>query len=205
MRKLLASAALALILLTVSIGGQSDWSESGTVERDFSSGGLIRLDLSAGDYTVEGTNANRIRVKWYTKTADEAGDVKIDAEIRGSEANITTYGPNNHFRVEIAVPQRSDLYLRMSAGDLAVVGIEGDKDVRLRAGDLSIDVGDPASYKLVTGSVTAGDIDASPFGINKGGLFRSFTHEGSGRFSLRARLWAGDMRFFTEERKALKF
>ena len=92
----------------------------------------------------------------------------------------------------------------MTAGDLEIVGIEGDKDVHLRAGDLSIEVGDPAAYKLVTGSVTAGDIDASPFGITKGGLFRSFTHEGKGRFSLRAKLWAGDLRLFAEERKAVK-
>jgi hypothetical protein len=204
MRRLFTSASVALFLLTVSLGGQSDWTETGTVERDFSSGGLVRLDLSAGDYTVEGTTGNRLRVTWHTKTADEAREVKIDAEVRGSEADITTYGPNNHFRVEIAVPQRSDLYLRMTAGDLEIVRIQGDKDVRLRAGDLSIDVGDATSYKLVTGSVTAGDIDASPFGINKGGLFRSFTHEGNGRFNLRARLWAGDMKFFTETQKASK-
>jgi hypothetical protein len=204
MKTLLGSAAAALLLLTMPVGGQSEWTESGRVERDFAAGGLVRLDLSAGDYVVEATTADRVRVTWHTKTAEEAREVKVDADVRGSEANVTTDGPDNHFRVEIEVPQRSDLYLRMTAGDLEIVGIQGDKDIRLRAGDLSIDVGDPATYKLVTGSVTAGDIDASPFGVSKGGLFRSFTHEGKGRFNLRATLWAGDMRLFTEAGKALK-
>ena len=204
MTNLLASASAALLLLTVPVVGQSDWKQTGSIERDFAAGGLVRLDLSAGDYVVEGTSSDKIRLTWHTRTTDEARQVKVDATISGSEATVTSEGPDNHFRVEIEVPRRSDLELRMTAGDLEIVGIEGDKDVHLRAGDLSIEVGDPSAYKLVTGSVTAGDIDASPFGITKGGLFRSFTHEGKGKFNLRAKMWAGDLRLFTEDRKSQK-
>jgi hypothetical protein len=194
MKKLLASALAALLFLPASIASQSSDKQSGTVERDFAAGGTVQLDLSAGDYVIEGTTADRVRVTWHTQTADDARDVKVNARVRGSEATITTDGPGNHFRVAIEVPRRSDLYLRMSAGDLDIIGIEGNKDVRLRAGDLSIEVGDPESYGQVTASVTAGDISASPFGVNTGGLFRSFSREGKGRFNLRAKLWAGDLR-----------
>jgi hypothetical protein len=92
------------------------------------------------------------------------------------------------------LPAHTDLDLRMTAGDLTIAGIEGNKDVRLRAGNLTIEVADAAQYGTVSASVTAGDLSASPFGVSKGGLFRSFTHAGRGRYDLKARLWAGDLR-----------
>lgn len=192
-------ALTALLIAVERITAQTD-ATSGLVERTFSSGGQINLDLSAGDYTVRKGTSDRIRLSWQTRTAEQAHDVKVRLDVHGTEATIATDGPNNHFRVEIEIPQRSDLFLRMTAGDLTISGIEGHKDVRLRAGDLSIEVADAAQYRHVEASVTAGDLAATPFGFETGGLFRSFSHEGRGKFDLKARLWAGDLRLHPPSR-----
>ena len=102
-------------------------------------------------------------------------------------------GPHNDVVITVEVPRRSNLHVRVPAGDVDVSGVTGDKDISLHAGDLKVDVGDPAEYARVEASVTAGDISARPFGESHGGLFRSFTKTGPGRYTLTVHLWAGDL------------
>src|SRR5262249_13201113 len=102
-------------------------------------------------------------------------------------------GPSSHFSVEIQVPNRSDLYIRFTAGELRMEGIEGNKDVEAHAGEIHIDVGRPESYSRVDASLWAGEVHASPFGIQKEGLFRSFDWKGQGRYRLHAKLKAGEI------------
>jgi hypothetical protein len=91
----------------------------------------------------------RIRVSWHTRTAEQMDDARVHTTIKGREAIVRTWGPNNGFRVDVELPGRSDLYLRMTAGNLSIAGIEGHKDVRLRAGNLDIEVNDPSQYGQV--------------------------------------------------------
>jgi len=103
-------------------------------------------------------------------------------------------GPNNNVQIRIEVPDRTDLLVRSTAGNTTVSGVTGDKDVELRAGDLTIHVGAPDSYRVAEGSVLAGDLNASAFGVVKDGLFRSFRKESAtGQYRLRAKLLAGDL------------
>lgn len=192
-----AIPALLLALAATPAFADDSFPFSDTLERAFRSGGRVRLDLSAGDYDIRRGTNNVLRIVWHTRTAEQLEHVRVRADVNGEAANIVTDGPDNHFRVVIELPQRTDLFLRMSAGDLSIEGVEGNKDVRLRAGDLRIDVGDGTSYSHVDAAVTAGDLSARPFGFSTGGLWRSFNHEGSGRFRLRARLWAGDLRLIS--------
>jgi hypothetical protein len=114
--------------------------------------------------------------------------------ISGAVATVRTTGPRNNFRVEIDVPQRVDLDVELSAGDLTVRGIEGNKTLSMWAGDVTIDVGDPGQYRRVDATVRAGEISASPFGRSTGGLFRSLHWKGPGNYILDARLTAGDLK-----------
>ena len=194
--------ALAALLLTFVAApeAQRDTTSkfSDNLERAFAPAGIVRLDLSAGDYRLTRGDDDRIRVGWETRDVEALNQSRVGVTVRGKEAAINTSGPRrfggNHFRVDIELPQRTDLLLRMTAGDLKITGIEGHKDVFLRAGDLTIEVADPAQYRHVNASVTAGDISARPFGFSTGGLFRNFAHSGPGRYQLRARLWAGDLK-----------
>ena len=150
--------------------------------------------LSAGGYQITESPDNRIRVRWSVRDQSQLARVEADAEVDGSEARIVLDGPTHHFQATIEVPSRSDLFVRLSAGELSIEDIVGDKDIRLRAGELRIEVGRPEDYSHVEASVWAGELSAAPFRVAKGGLFRSFEWRGDGEYKLRARLRAGELR-----------
>ena len=163
------------------------------IERPFAQGGKLTMRLSAGQYTIENSPDNLIRLAWETREPSAAGRVRATVDVVGTAATIHTEGPSNGFVVSIAVPTRSDLWIRLSAGDLTIRGIEGHKDVSAWAGELKIGVGPSANYRAVDASVLAGEIQAAPFNGSKGGIFRSFLWSGSGPYELRARLTAGEI------------
>jgi len=163
------------------------------IERPFAQGGRLTMRLSAGEYLIENQPDEHIRLAWKTRDPKEARRVRAQVDVKGASANIQTEGPSNGFEVTISVPKRSDLWIRLSAGDLTIRGIEGHKDVSAWAGELKIGVGSATNYRAVDASVLAGEIQAAPFNGSKGGLFRSFHWSGSGPYELRARLTAGEI------------
>jgi hypothetical protein len=188
----------AVLAITVATSAQENRTSS-SLERAFAANGRIRLDLSAGDYRISGTTSDRIRVQWSVRDSSQLSRVKVQADVRGTEATIATDAPSNsNFKVTIEVPSQADLHVRLTAGDLRVERIRGNKDVELHAGDLDIDVGRPEDYKHVDASVWAGDLSARPFNVYKEGLFRSFDWSGGGPYRLHAHLKAGDLRLFTD-------
>lgn len=171
---------------------------SASLERPFDANGRIRMDLSAGDYKISGSRDNRIRMEWSVPDPDQLSRVKARADVRGADATITTEGPRNNFRVTIQVPTRSDLYVRLTAGDLTIERIEGNKDVEVHAGDVNIDVVRAEDYHRVDAAIWAGDLSAEPFNVSKEGLFRSFDWKGHGPYRLHAHLKAGDLRLLSK-------
>jgi hypothetical protein len=156
-------------------------SPSTSLERRFAAGGEVKMDLSAGEYHIVGSDGDRILVEWSVRDAGRLSEVHVSADVEGSKATIRSRGPSNHFSVTITVPSRSDL------------------DVRLTAGDLDIDLVRPEDYARVEASLWAGDLRAEPLGITKGGLFRSFEWKGKGRYGLYVSLLAGDVRLYASE------
>ena len=200
MRVAIASAILGAALV-VSPSSQTvrDARPSDSLERPFPQNGRIRMDLSAGDYDISGGPGNRIRIEWSVRDADQLARVRARADVRGSDASITTDGPTNKgLKVRIQVPVRSDLHVRLTAGDLRIEDTTGNKDVELHAGDVRIDVGRAEDYYSVDASLWAGDIKAAPFNVFKDGLFRSFDWSGKGPFRLHVKLKAGDLRLYTK-------
>jgi len=184
-------------MLGVTLSAQ-DPRPSASLERPFVPNGLVKMALSAGDYRIVGSTQDRVRLDWSIRDAEALVKVRARADVRDHEVKITTDGPGNKgLRFTIEVPSRSDLYVRLTAGDLTMENIRGNKDVELRAGDLDIDVGEAADYKKVDASLWAGDIKASAFKVFKGGLFRSFEWEGSGPYRLHAHLLAGDLHLYS--------
>jgi hypothetical protein len=164
------------------------------VEARFNSGGRLRLDLCSGGIELVGRDDNMLRVSYRANRDGESGDVKVRILTAGDHAEITvTDCPHNNFRLTIEVPKSSDLYVRMFAGELSVRDITGDKDVELHFGQLNLEVGKPDDYGHVHASVNSGELDASVFNIEKGGLFRSFDHNGPGKYRLYAQVGAGEI------------
>ena len=169
-------------------------SDQARVKEEFVSSGSIRMHLEAGDYTIEGTDTTEIVASYRARNADELKKIKVTIKTSGANAELRVTGtPHNDFHATIEVPRLSNLWTRLSAGDLSIKGVEGDKDVECHAGDVDIEVAHPEDYRHRDASVMAGTIDASAFNISKDGLFRSFRQDGEGKYRLHVHLAAGDV------------
>lgn len=163
------------------------------VEARFSPGGQLNLQLCSSGVDLKGIDENLVRVS-YRSERDRTDDVRVRLETSGSNAYVRVRGcPHNNFRLTVELPKSSDLYVRMFAGELNIKGITGNKDVQLHAGQLTMEIGQPADYAHVDASVSSGELDAAPFDVNKGGLFRSFDRSGPGKYRLHAHVGAGEL------------
>jgi hypothetical protein len=168
-----------------------------SLETGFTQGGQISITLSAGVHKIVLSEDRHIRVHWTV--ADERDEVEAGTRVEGSTAMVDVDGPREDFRTVIEVPGNSDLKVRLTAGVLTVEDVGGDRDIRLRAGELHIEVDDTDDYGQVAGSLWAGDIDAGPFKQAASGLFRSIKWQGEGENDLQFKLYAGDVRIYGGE------
>ncbi|MGH9741491.1 MAG: hypothetical protein ACRD51_03985 [Candidatus Acidiferrum sp.] len=161
---------------------------------DFNSGGKLRMYLQSGDFRIEGSESNKITVRIRGGNAYRAADMRVRLEGSNDDANLTVSGgPKDDLQVTIEVPRQTSLFVRMPAGNLELRHIVGNKDAELRAGEMIIEVGNAGDYSHVDASVYSGGLEASPFGEDHGGLFRSFHKEGNGKYHLHAHVGAGDL------------
>ncbi|MGH9702525.1 MAG: hypothetical protein ACRD4K_04035, partial [Candidatus Acidiferrales bacterium] len=135
-----------------------------------------------------------ISIRADGKNADRAGEVKVRLVRKRDGTNLEiSGGPRNNIEIVVEIPRKTNLWVRMPAGELDVHGVIGDKDVELHAGDMTVGTGDPEQYAQVDASVTSGSLDADRFGVSKGGLFRSFKKSGSGSLHLHVHVGAGQL------------
>ncbi|HWZ98742.1 MAG TPA: hypothetical protein VN025_13380 [Candidatus Dormibacteraeota bacterium] len=189
--------ALALIALPSAAGSdKTDISERGVphFEAPIPPGAHVALHLRSGDIRIVGSENGKLTVDISGKNKNNIDDLRYRLISSGNNAELhVSGGPRNDLNIEVHIPRNSELYARISAGDVTIENIIGSKDVELHAGDLTINVGNPQDYSSVEASVNAGDISAAPFGEEHGGLFRSFHKSGPGKFTLYAHVGAGDL------------
>ena len=185
------TAAMFLTVLSVApmmLGAQSTGSP---VEKDFVSGGKIEMTLESGDYKIRASSDNRIHVRW--NEASSKG-VRVRITTNGKSADVRVENtPHDNFHAIIEVPALADVRVRLTAGNLEMAGIKGDKDIEANAGNVNISVGSSSDWGDVDASVTAGDLHAPAFKAATGGLFRSFKWKGPGKYRLHVHLMAGDV------------
>ena len=184
----------ALIFLLCPLSANADEPLVNPTTIPFSAGGTIVMKLNKGDMEVVGVAADRIAVSWRSKSSEDERRVKVKLQRSGDQdASVLVDGPGDDIHYRIEVPRRSDVAIHMRAGELDVRGIVGSMDVDLMAGQMDLRVGDPARYRSVSVSVTAGELDARPWRADTGGLWRSFKSTGNGEYDLRARIIAGQL------------
>jgi hypothetical protein len=175
-----------LSLMPITLSAQTTGSPA---EKDFVSGGKVVITLESGDYNIRASSDNRIHVRW-----NEASGARIKLTTNGKLADVRVENtPHNNFHATIEVPALTDVRIRLTAGNLEMAGIKGDKDIEANAGNLNISVGNSSDWGDVDASVTAGDVNAPAFHEARGGLFRSFKWKGPGKYRLHAHLMAGDV------------
>ena len=188
--------SIALVALPVSAADKTEISERGVphFEAQLPAGARIALHIRSGAVRIVGSDEGKLTVNISGRNKNKIDDLRYRfTSFSGSAELHISGGPRNDLDIEVRIPRNSELYARIPAGDVTIENITGSKDVELRAGDLTISVGNPADYSNVEASVIAGDISASPFGEDHGGLFRSFHKSGPGKYTLYAHVTAGDL------------
>ena len=191
------SAALVLVTITclpACHGGTGSEAETAAppptpvADKPFVANGKVSLDLDGGGYEIKAAADDHIRI------ATNSSAATTDVTITGSQADVKIKNtPHSNFRATVKVPASTDVVIHLTGGELNVDGITGNKDVESLAGNVRIAVGDPSQYASVDAAVKAGDLDARPFGGSKSGLLQDFTWSGSGKYTLRAHLGAGNL------------
>jgi hypothetical protein len=176
----------------VTIAAEGQPSGEG-LRQKFVSGGLVRMHLSAGGYTITPTDSEEIAVTCDTGCSGLRNrDVTIKPA--GFTADVyVEHTPHNNFQATIEVPRKSNLWVRLTAGGLTIEAVEGDKNLEVWAGEIEVEVIHPEEYGHRDASVTLGGLDASAFDVSKGGMFRSFEQQGPGKYRFHARVLAGSV------------
>jgi hypothetical protein len=191
-----AVALLALLGFPAGSTERAHISERGVqrFEAPVASGAAIALHIRSGDIRILGSDSEKLTVDISGKNKDKIEDLRYALTSGSGRIELrVSGGPRNELTIEVHFPRNSDLYARIPAGDVTIEKVVGSKDVELHAGDLTIEVGNPADYARAEASVSAGDIAAGPFGESHSGLFRSFSKSGTGKYNLHAHIGAGDL------------
>jgi hypothetical protein len=160
------------------------------VDKPFAGAGNIEMQMEGGDYVIRAAADERIRVSF----AGNTGNATADLATTGPHATLTIKDtPHSNFRATIEIPGRTDLAVRLSAGNLEISGITGSKDVDSKAGNVEISTPNPNDFATVNASVKVGNLDAGPFGESGSGLSPQFKWSGPGKYTLRANLGAGNL------------
>jgi hypothetical protein len=131
-----------------------------TAQERFVSGGTIRLHLEAGGYTITAADSDNIVVTWRALTEEQLKRVKVEIKPAKASADVYVSGtPHENFEATIEVPRHSNLWARLSAGDLDVEDLEGDKNLEVLAGRIQVDIPQPELYGHRDASVMTGEID----------------------------------------------
>ena len=161
-----------------------------TADKPFTAGGRVQIQLASGGYQVRAAADNHVRI-----TSDRnIGDASVDVTTEGSgSARIESRDTPRNFRATIEVPAQADLVIHLTAGELVIEPIAGNKDINSTAGEIRVAVGNPDDYASVDATLKAGDIQADAFGGSKSGVMPHFTWSGPGKRTLHADLGAGKL------------
>ena len=193
-RLVLGIALVGLAIPTIGGNSKSEIVLSGKPHMEFAcpANTPLRLHVRSGEILIVGTYDNKMTVDLAGKNVDKIQDVKGRFLLANNVAEFhLTGGPKNDIQIIIHVPRNSDLTARIVAGDVSVQDVEGNKDLELGAGQLTIGVNRPGDYGRVDMSVNAGEVDA--FGDSKGGLFRSISKDAGGKYRLHAHVGTGQL------------
>lgn len=163
-------------------------------ETQFAASGRLQLEVRSGDVRISGSDSDKISIHYEGRNGSETSDVDVHCKKVGSDATLEiSGGPRNDFQVWIEIPKETGLRVRMPFGELDIENVHGSKDVEIHAGQLTMEIGDPNDYARIDASVLTGELNVTPLGISKGGLFRSYKKDGSGKYNLYAHVGSGEI------------
>lgn len=159
-------------------------------DKPFAAAGSVEMQLDGGDYIVRAGPVERIQVSF----AGNIGNAVADLETNGALAKLAVRDtPHSNFRATVEVPATADLTIHLTGGNLEVGAIKGNKDIESKAGNVEIATPNSSEYGSVDAAVTAGNLDAGPFGDSSSGVAPHLKWSGTGKYTLHASLGAGNL------------
>ena len=163
---------------------------AGSVTRDFVSNGDARLTLESGDFDIKPSSDNRIHVQWDDARGKEA---RVTATVNGQSAEVKAENTPNNFHVTIEFPAATNLHIQLGAGELRIGDFKGNEDIDNKAGNVTVNTGKTSDWAQVDVSLTAGNLNAPDFQMNKSGLNPSLNWSGPGKRRLHVNVTAGNV------------
>jgi len=191
-------AQISLVVALLAGGLRSGAETSGncgqTLAVPLHSRAALMVESRSGGIEVVGTDEHIARV---TCTQDQESSEPVSLSFSGSaeqEKLTISGGHEGNLKIRLEVPRHTNLAVHVPAGQVTVKGVMGDKDITVNAGQIVIDCGDARQYASVEASVQIGEVQASAYGVDKGGFFRSFSRQNAGgEYRLRAHVLTGQI------------
>jgi hypothetical protein len=189
--------ALVLLVLVPLCFANDKYSETRTQSWNISDGAKLDVQLRFGDLRITSSDDARLSISYTTHSNHADFSRKVEARflVTPTDAALKLTAPHSgSVDVELHVPARSNLHVRVSAGDVSIDPVEGSLDVETHAGDIRIKLPDHVDLGLVDASTHAGDVNA-PFGKPHGWIGSKLDYDGGGKFRIHAHTFAGDIDF----------
>ena len=199
MRSICCAAGAALLACNLAGFAQTKTPCSQAVSYPLQSRAVLIIDSMPAGLHIVGTDQIGIHVSCSASSEKTATNVAFHFSPTANGGKLSIEGPdhqhgNNGLEVKIEVPRRTNLSIRMFAGQVTVEEVKGDKDIEVGAGQITISSIHDADYRNVDASVGVGEVQARAFGIDKGGFFRNFSRNNSnGDYRLRAHVTTGQI------------
>jgi hypothetical protein len=160
------------------------------VDKPFAAAGSIEMQLDSGDYIIRASADERIRVSF----AGNIGNASAELATSGKHASLTVRDtPHSNFRATVEVPAMADLNIHLSAGNLEITAITGNKDIDSQVGNVGISIPNSSDYGAVDAAVKVGNLNAGPFGDSSSGISPHLKWSGPGKYTLHASLGTGNL------------
>jgi hypothetical protein len=197
MRTLSAVAGAAVLLWNMAGLAQTGVPCGPTLDAPLRPRAVLRVHSLPAGLEIVGTDQAAIHVSCTASDEGDAQRIRIRFQGNQDDQTLTIAGglhKGNNVRLRIEVPRKTSLRVEMSAGEVKVEEIEGDKDINLYAGQITISSTRPWDYRSVDASVSIGDVKAPVYGAEKGGFFRGITKKTpGGEYSLHAHVMTGEI------------
>ena len=194
--RFLCAGAAAVLLLASSVGFAQ---QAGTCMDPFYAplqpGATLTIHARSSGLHVTASDRKEIVVRCTMKEHDFADEVHLEFSGSPGSGKLKIYGgPSGELELHIEVPRETGLKIELPAGQITVDQVQGDKEIELDAGQIVVSGVSETEYHSIEASVDIGHVGASPFGVDRGGFFRSFRKDNpGGRYHLRAHLLTGEI------------
>lgn len=197
MKPLRIVAAVALFAATSVCLSQSDVPCGQPLDAALHSGAALTIDSRPAGIEIVATDQEKIHITCKADDTDNASHTRLQLSGTPTRAVLKITGPHIEHggpQIRIEVPRKVNLDLQMPAGQVTVNDIVGDKNIELKAGQITISSTHTWNYRKVDVSVSIGQVSAPVYGADKGGFFRELHKENpDGEYRLHAHVTTGQI------------